>query len=201
MSNWAKTGLTLFAMWMLCLMAVPARAQSIADLARQTRAKKQQAAAAEKVYTNDSIPSAPSSSTPAPAATPTPAAPTAAAASAEETDGEAPEGAAAAEEPAAQEPTYAELEAEYRKKFAELKQALDTEERRLDVLQRELNLAQQQFYADPNVAMREQYSRQEITTRMEELETQRAAVEKAKQDIEALETELRQKNLPPGWAR
>jgi hypothetical protein len=201
MSDWAKTGFTLLVIWMACLMATPSEAQSIADLARQTRAKKQQAAAAEKVFTNDSIPAAPRSSTPA--ATPSAPAESAAVASAEESESEqAAEGAEAAEEPAAaQEPTYAELEAEYRKKFAELKQTLDTEERRLDVLQRELNLAQQQFYTDPSVAMREQYSRQEINTRMEELETQRAAVEKAKQDIEALETELRQKNLPPGWAR
>ena len=192
-----RTVLTLLSLWMAFLFAVPAPAQSLAELARQTRAKKGQAPPTGKVFTNDSIPPATISGAPAaPAAAPSPAAAPGAGAAAQEGQAAAAEGAAASEEP-----TLAELEKEYRDKFAALKEHLDTEERRLDVLQRELNLAQQQFYSDPNVAMREQYSREEINKRMEEIETQKVTVEKAKQEIADLETELRQKSLPPGWAR
>ena len=186
-----RPALTLIALWMAFSIGAPAQAQSLADLARQTRAKKEQAPKTDKVFTNDTIPISTISSAP----TGTAAAPEAAAASQEG------ESAAADSTAESKEPTQAELEKDYRSKFAGLKQNLDTEERRLDVLQRELSLAQQQFYSDPNVALREQYNREEINKRTQDIETQKATVEKAKQAIADLETELRQKNLPPGWAR
>ncbi len=68
-------------------------------------------------------------------------------------------------------------------------------------MQRELNLAQQQFYSDPNVALREQYGREDINKRTADIEAQKATVEKAKQAISNLEDELRAKSLPAGWAR
>jgi predicted RNase H-like nuclease (RuvC/YqgF family) len=189
-----KISWTLLSLGTALLLAAPAPAQSLAELARQTRAKKAQAPPSGKVFTNDSIPPATISGAPA-APAPTPAA-------APEAGTAAPEGAAPAAEAAeAAEPTLEELEKEYREKFAALKENLDTEERRLDVLQRELNLAQQQFYSDPQVALREQYSREEINKRTEEIEAQKTVVEKAQQAIEDLETELRQKSLPIGWAR
>ena len=186
-----KTLLAAISLWMALSIATPVQAQSLAEVARQTRAKKQQEPTTGKVFTNDSIPAATISSAPTETAT----APKAAATPQE---GEA---AAAESSEESKEPTPAELEKEYRDKFAELKKNLDTETRRLDVLQRELNLAQQQSYSDPNVALREQYSRGEINKRMEDIETQKAAVETAKQAIADLETELRTKSLPPGWAR
>jgi hypothetical protein len=188
-----RPALTLILLWTAVSLATPLGAQSLADLARQTRAKKQEAPKTEKVFTNDTIPVATISSAP----TETAAAPEAAA-KPEAEQSAAGEGAAAGE---SAEPTAAEVEKEYRDRFAGLNQNLDTETRRLDVLQRELNLAQQQFYSDPNVALREQYNREEINKRTEEIEAQKTAVEKAKQAIADLETELRQKNLPIGWAR
>ncbi|MBI2819749.1 MAG: hypothetical protein HYX73_07205 [Acidobacteria bacterium] len=185
----------LISLWTVLCIAAPGQSQaqgpSLADLARQTRAKKEQAPTTGKVFTNDTIPVATISSAP----TETAAAPEAGAAA---QPGEAAPGEEAAE---SKEPTLAELEKDYRARFAELRKNVDTEERRLDVLQRELNLAQQQFYSDPNIALREQYSRAEINKRMEDIETQKATVEKAKQAIADLEDELRKKNFPPGWAR
>lgn len=86
-------------------------------------------------------------------------------------------------------------------KFAELKENLSLEERKLDILQRELNLMQNQYYSDPQVALMQETTRSNINTRIAEIETQKGVVEKAKQAIAALEDELRVKGLPAGWAR
>jgi hypothetical protein len=179
--------------------------QGLADLARKTRRT------SGKVITNDDV----SSSAPAPAP---PATTTAAAGTA---PGQAPAGAtpgqpgqpgaagqaaaggpgqaAPGAEPA--EKTPAELEQEYREKFAALRENLNLEERKLDILQRELNLMQNQYYSDPMATLQQETTRTNITTRIAEIETQKGVVEMAKQAIAALEDELRIKGLPPGWAR
>jgi len=184
--------LVLISFWTaLCIVAprlAGAQAQSLADLARQQRAKKQQEPKGGKVFTNEDIP-----------------APTLAGTPPSQPAGEAPAGAPAtaegAQPAAATQKSPEELEKEYRDKFTKLREDQTLEERRLDVMQRELNLAQQQVYSDPNVALREQYGREEINKRTGEIETQKAAVEKAKQAVADLEEELRTKSLPAGWAR
>lgn len=168
------------------------QAQSLAELSRQVRAKKESKTVKE--FTNDNIPAvglSGASDAAAPAADGKPG-------EAKTADGAKP--AAPAEEKAERK-TAAEVEKEYREKAAKLKETVQLEERRLDVLQRELNLTQQQYYADPNVALREQYSRDDINKRTAEIDAQRAAVEKAKQAITDLEEELRRNQLPAGWAR
>ncbi len=167
------------------LLSMTGDAQSLAELSRQVRAKKKETAAKE--YTNDNIPAVILGSTPE---AETPAGSTAAAAKPGE-----PQSAATAEKKAE------EVEKEYRDKAAKLKESLAYEERRLDVLQRELNLTQQQYYSDPNVALREQNSRADINKRTEEINQQKVLVEKAKQAFADLEEELKTKNLPIGWAR
>ena len=82
-----------------------------------------------------------------------------------------------------------------------MRQALALEERNLEVLQREFNMANVQFYSDPNAALREQTARAELTARQQELEQQKAAIAAARKAIADLEEELRRKGLPPGWAR
>ena len=187
--------LALTVLWTALCLAIPtefrAQTQSLAELARQERAKKTQGARSARVFTNEDIPEPTITGTPTAEAEAQPAA---------ETKAEEPP---ATDEKAAGAPekTSAEIEKEYRDKFAKLKEAQELEERRLDVMQRELNLAQQQFYSDPNVALREQYGRADINKRTADIEAQKAAVEKAKQAIADLETELRAKSLPPGWAR
>ena len=99
------------------------------------------------------------------------------------------------------EKTPEELEKEYRAKFAALRENLSLEERKLDILQRELNLMQTQYDSDPQRTLTQELTRSNINTRVTEIETQKAAVDKAKQAVAALEEELRVKGLPPGWAR
>jgi hypothetical protein len=185
------------------LLAAAVCAQSLGEIARQERAKKGAAAPAKasRVFTNENLPREGGLST-----SDTGAAPKAQAGEAKE--GEAKEGEAKAEgkegekktEGAAAKPGP-EAEKEYREKAAKLRDALATEERKLDVLQRESNLASIQYYSDPNRAMNEQYSRNELNTRQAEIDKQKATVEAARRAISNLEDELRKKNLPPGWAR
>jgi hypothetical protein len=178
---------------LLAVLALTGRAvgaQSLGDLSRQERAKK--AAKTSKEFTNDNLPkaqlagAAPAADAAAPAG--------AAATSADGKPAEAAKDGAAAPKPE-------ELEKQYREKAAKLQDDVNQEERRLDLLQRELNLTQQQYYSDPNIALREQNTRADINKRTEEIEKQRAVVDKAKQAITDLEDELRKKQLPAGWAR
>jgi len=71
----------------------------------------------------------------------------------------------------------------------------------LDVLQREYNLKQQQFYQDPNVALREQYGRADLNKTQDQINTKKTDVEKDQQAIAALEDQLRQAGGDAGWAR
>lgn len=195
------------------LLAAVVCAQSLGEAARQARAKKGVAkpAKASRVFTNENLPREGGLSTSDTGAVPK--------AKAEEQakEGAAKEGEAKAEgkegekkaegkegekkaEGEAAKPT-AEVEKEYREKAAKLRDALATEERKLDVLQREFNLAGVQHYSDPNRAMNEQFSRNELNTRQAEIDKQKATVEAARRAFSSLEDELRKKNLPPGWAR
>jgi hypothetical protein len=193
----------------------PLFGQSLPDLARQERARKAQEKKPGKVFTNDDIPSTPSLAT---SAAPAPAkegeekkAETEEKASAE---GKAPaEGMGEAKGTAEAKPKEAEkpkeetgpdmaaLEKQYRERFAKLRDSLGYEQKKLDVMQRELNLMQTQYYSDPNVAMREQTFRGQINQRTQEIEQQKGAVDKAQKAVSDLEEELRKKGLPSGWAR
>lgn len=215
------------------LALTPLFGQSLADLARQERARKSQEKKSGKVFTNDDIPSTPSITTSAPAkegeakkagaeekasaegkeaTAPAEGKPgeekTAESGEKASAEGKAPaegkgeaKGKAEAKPKEAAGPDMAKLEKEYRDKFAKLRDALAYEQKKLDVMQRELNLMQTQFYSDPNVAMREQTFRGQINQRTQEIEQQKGNVDKAQKAIADLEEELRKKGLPAGWAR
>ena len=179
--------------------------QSVTDLARQTRTRLAQERKSGRVFTNDNVlTSAPAPAAPAPAA---PGGPEAkkpegqaqGAATPAAAPGQQPSQAAAATQPPAK--TEAEQEKEYREKFAKLREAQALEEKKLDVMQRELNLMQNQFYTNPQDTLMQELTRGNINQRMKDLETQKAAAEKAKLAVADLEEELRKKGLPAGWAR
>jgi hypothetical protein len=187
----------------LCLAQV-LFGQSLADIARQERQRTARDKHA-KVYTNEDVPTSGEVTTAA--ATPADKDKTEAKPEAkdEKSGGTEPkpsdkssDSAKPAESP---EQKQADLEKEYRQKFAKLRDELALQASKQDVMQRELNLLQQQYYSDPNVALREQTFRGDIDKRMQELDQQKATTDKAKQAIADLEEELRQKGLPAGWAR
>jgi hypothetical protein len=91
-------------------------------------------------------------------------------------------------------------EASWRAKFAGARKTLADDMRELDILQRELNLKEQQFYQDPNTALKQQYSRDDVNKTQIEIDTKKQDVEKDKQALSDLEDELRKAGGDPGWA-
>jgi hypothetical protein len=91
-------------------------------------------------------------------------------------------------------------EAYWRKRFADARRALADDSKELDVLQREFNLKQTQFYSNPNVALREQYSRKDLDDTQAEINAKKQDVDKDNQAISNLQDELRTSGGEPGWA-
>ena len=91
-------------------------------------------------------------------------------------------------------------EAYWKKAFAEARKKLADDTHELDVLQREYNLKQQQYYSDPNTAMKEQFNRQDLTDTKTKIDDKTAAVAQDKQAISDLEDSLRQAGGEPGWS-
>ena len=89
----------------------------------------------------------------------------------------------------------------WRKRFADAYYLLRTAETELDVMQRELNVHSEQYYPDPNKALREQYSRREINARRQKIEEKKLEIKKHRETIADLEDELRHSGGDPGWAR
>jgi hypothetical protein len=165
--------------------------QSLGDAAR--KAREQKSGQTGKVYTNEDLGDLKGivsvvGTEPAP-----PAAPQKAPA-----EGAAATGAPAA--PAAAKPEVKD-ETYWRAQFDAARKKLADDSKELDILQREYNLKQQQFYTDPNVALREQYGRADLNKTLADINTKKADVERDQQAITTLEDQLRQAGGQPGWAR
>ena len=89
--------------------------------------------------------------------------------------------------------------AAWRKRFADARKTLAADSKELDILQREFNLKQQQFYSDPNVALREQNSRKDLDDTQAQIDAKKADVEKDQQAISDLQDALRKSGGDPGW--
>ena len=88
----------------------------------------------------------------------------------------------------------------WRQKFADANKKLTDDEHELDILQREYNLKQQQYYADPMAELKQEYTRQDLNDTKAKIDDKTALVAKDKSDISDLEDELRQAGGDPGWA-
>jgi len=102
--------------------------------------------------------------------------------------------------PAAAQPEVKD-EAYWRAQFAAARKKLADDSKELDILQREYNLKEQQFYSNPNVALREQNSRADLNKTRDDIEAKKVDVEADQQAITALEDQLRQAGGNPGWSR
>lgn len=90
-------------------------------------------------------------------------------------------------------------EAYWRQRFADANKKLNDDAHELDILQREYNLKQQQFYTDPMASLKQEYSRQDLNDSKTKIDEKTAVVAQDKQDISNLEDELRQAGGDPGW--
>lgn len=153
----------------------------VADAARKARAEQKTAPKPKKVFTNDDMPS-----TPPPDASAKPVAQPAG-------------GQADASD--AQEGNNPKSEAYWRKRFQKLRDKLSNAEQELDVLQRELNKDQVQYYSDPQKALMQQHDRSDINDKTAKVDAKQKEIESLKQQLSDLEDDLRKAGGDPGWAR
>lgn len=91
-------------------------------------------------------------------------------------------------------------ETKWRKQFREAYANLDRAQRELDVLQREDNKAQVQYYSDPQKALSEQYTRKDINDKDAKIAAKKKEIDQLKQQISDMEETLRKSGGDPGWA-
>ena len=173
----------------LCVPALPAGAQSLADVARKEAARRQSVKAPAKVITNDNL------KVVAPAAPPvTPADPAAQAPPA----GTPPADAAAEKPPEPPDPTK---DPEYwRKRMADARQAVDRNAFLLEAVQSRINALTTDFYArdDPYQRAQIELARNKALAELERMTKVQLELEQKVADIEE---EARRANVPPGWLR
>jgi hypothetical protein len=185
----------------LCLAALPAPAQQqqgsqatpapqtgdpVADAARKAREQQKAAPKPKKVYTDDDVKPA----TPSPDAGPAPAA-----GGAQAAPGSGPDAAANGTSKGD------DSEKAWRKRFQDLRDKIAATEKELDILQREDDKAQVQYYNDPTKAMNEQYTRKDINDKNAKIAQKQQQIADLHKQRDDLEDELRKSGGDPGWAR
>jgi len=183
----------ILAAMLIAVLIVPASAQqeSIVEAAKKARAQRK-GLTKGPVFTNDNIESVRGMvNVVGPAVAPSD--------TAKKAEGE--EKTEADKAPAKDVAPGAKDEAYWRKRFAEARKALAEAEKEADILQRERNLLEQQYYSDPNTALRQQYSRKDVDDLKRKIEEKKAEIAMLKQAISDLEDELRAAGGDPGWAR
>jgi hypothetical protein len=169
----------------------------LAEAARKAREQKKAEPKPKKVFTNDDL----GSTAPAPAAA-TNAPDGAASGNAEKKENA--DGTANGDKDAAADKsagTNKNGEEAWRKRFREARDKLAQAEQELDILQREAQKSQVQYYNDPQKALSEQYSRKEISDKDTKIEAKKQEVAQMKQHIADLEDDRRKSGGDPGWAR
>jgi hypothetical protein len=191
-------------LWIKILMAVPAlflagflpaaqqssqqqTGDSVADAARKARETKKDAPKPKKVYTDDDVKRAPAGEA-ASASTPSGAGGTPAATTLQVAGGENK-----TEDP--------NSEKAWRARFGEQREKIAKAEKELDVLSRELEKAQVEYYPDPQKALSEQNTRGDINEKTAKIETKKKELDHLRQGLSDLEDQLRKSGNDPGWAR
>src|SRR5258708_3863940 len=183
----------------LCLAGLQAAAQQqgssqqqtgdpVADAARKARETKKDAPKPKKIYTDDDV----KKSAPEQAAAPTTATDDVSGTTAAKTP-QAAGDAAKTEDPNG--------EAAWRKRFQAQRDKIAKAERELDILGRELEKAQVEYYPDPTKALTEQNNRGEINGKTAKIEAKKKELDQLRQGMENLEDQLKKSGGDPGWAR
>lgn len=171
----------------LFLAGIPATAQSqdssqqqssdpVAEAARKARQAKKETPKPKKVYTDDDLKTGSSDAVSTVGTTSTTPQPTGT-------------------------PTKGDGEAAWRAKFKDQRDRIDRAEKELDILQRELQKAQLEYYPDPQKAMTEQNTRGEINDKTAKIDAKQKEIAQLKQGLDDLEDQLRKAGGDPGWAR
>ncbi len=203
LTDWLKSWALLC---LLCVAAWPVAAQfqqqgseqqpatdPMADAARKAREQKKTEAKPKKVYTDDDFRPAPAEASSAKAAT-------AAQPGAEGAEG-TPQAAGKDEKKEAAQAGVENPEQKWHKRFKEMHGKIAQAEQELNILQRELDKGQVQYYTDPQKALEEQNSRKDIDEKTTKINEKKKEIEQLKQNLSDLEDELRKSGGDIGWAR
>ncbi len=87
----------------------------------------------------------------------------------------------------------------YRKAYAKLLAKKELDQRQLDVLQKKLNQNDVQYYNDPQKALQQQYTREDINKNQDDLNKKKADVAADDQAIQDLQDQLRADGGDPSW--
>ena len=155
----------------------------VADAARKAREQQKAAPKPKKVYTDDDV---------KPAVPPSDAAAAPGSGGAQAADNGTGANAAGKGDDA---------EKTWRKRFQDQRDKIAAAEKELDILQRESDKAQVQYYNDPTKAMNEQFSRKEINDKNAKIDQKKQEIANLKQQLSDMEDELRKSGGDPGWAR
>jgi hypothetical protein len=184
-----------------------AQTQSLADLAKKEKERREALKATTKVITNQAAAkyqTAPVTTGGATAATPDkPGSEAAAATDKPATEGQPKtEGTTAADKPATDEPVdlFGRPESFWRKAFADARQKVQELENQANVLVLKLNDLQNRFYRE-NDGFKQQEIQREIQKTFYEQDLNKTNLEKAKSDLTDLEREARKSGALPGWIR
>ena len=165
----------------------------VADAARKAREqKKKDTTKPKRVYTDEDVNHSTLSSTPTTTDTNASSTPDGGAAKNSDTQGKD----AGGKTPEPEESP----EVRWRKQFKEAYANLDRAQKELDILQRETNKAQVQYYSDPQKALAEQYTRKDINDHDAKIAAKKKEVDQIKQRISDMEEALRKSGGDPGWA-
>ena len=82
-----------------------------------------------------------------------------------------------------------------------MRQKISETQQELDILQKELNKDQVQYYSDPQKALMQQHDRSDINERTAKIDAKKKELDALNQKLSDLEDELRQAGGDPGWAR
>jgi len=168
--------------------AQPSTGDPVADAARKARAEQKTAPKPKKVFTNDDIPSA------APASAP-------AATDATNKNPTQAKGDDKSDQKAPDPEDNPKTQAYWSKRASKLRAKLAAAEQELDVLQRELNKDDLQYYPDPQKALMQQYTRSDINEKTAKVAAKKAEIESLKQQVADLEDAVRKAGGDPGWVR
>jgi predicted RNase H-like nuclease (RuvC/YqgF family) len=197
LKSWALLGLLCVAAWPMAAHAQQSEQQPatdpMAEAARKAREQKKTEAKPKKVYTDDDFRPAPVEASSAKAAT------------AEKAEAEGAEGTAQpagkGEKKETGEAEKEDPEQKWRKRFKDMHAKIAQAEQELDILQRELNKGQVQYYTDPTKALEEQNSRKDIDEKTNKINEKKKEIEELKQKLGDMEDELRKSGGDIGWAR
>jgi chromosome segregation ATPase len=178
--------ITLFGLVTFSLPAQDQNTDDVAAAARKAREQQKNAPKPKKVLTNDDI--SPATNTPAPSADGT----------APKTDADKNAAKDEKEQNAEDDP---KSEAYWRKRFQKTREQLSAAESELDVLQRELNKDQVQYYPDPQTALMQQNNRSDINDKTAKIDAKKKEIDSLKQQLSDMEDDLRKAGGDPGWAR